>query len=223
MHTPLRHRSPRFIAVHPASSPFTPASSPPHPAIASHRHRSRHRNHHHHHHRHCATNTKATQRRTWPPMHYYDLPARIPVLSPLLKLRSLVITTRKPYTTCVPALAPLLRTTCGPRNSQVLPSLQRRSLVITTCNQYTTCMHSTGAIVGDHMRASELASAAQLSSGTAPSPQHASSSPHTRMASAPLSGTTSGPWNSPVLPGSGAEKVTAWHSRARMEMAATVG
>lgn len=59
-------------------------------------------------------------------MRYYDLPARMPAPSPLLKPRSLVITMRK---------------------------------------QYTARAHGIGAIVGDHMRASELDSAAQLSSG----------------------------------------------------------
>jgi len=221
--TPLHRHSPHFVTVHPASSPFTPTSSPPHPTIASHHYRSRHRNHHYHRHRHCATNTKATQRWTQPPMRYYDLPAQIPVLSPLLKPHGLVIMTHKPYTAHTLALAPPLRTTCGPRNSQVLPSLQWHSLVITMHNQYTARMHGTGAIVGDHMWASELASAAQLSSGTALSPQHASSSPHAHMASVPLSGTTSGPQNLPALPGSGVEKVMVRCSRVRMEMVVTAG
>jgi len=65
-------------------------------------------------------------RRIQPTMCYYDPPVRMPALSPLLKPRSLVSTTRK---------------------------------------QYTARVHSSGAIIGDHMWVSELASAAQLSSG----------------------------------------------------------
>jgi len=44
-------------------------------------------------------------------------------------------------------------------------SLEPPSLVITMRNRYTTRAHGIGAIVGVHVRAPELANAAQLSSG----------------------------------------------------------
>ena len=43
--------------------------------------------------------------------------------------------------------------------------LEPRSLVITTREQYTARAHGIDAVVEDHMRASELANAAKLSSG----------------------------------------------------------
>ena len=45
------------------------------------------------------------------------------------------------------------------------PLLKLRSLISMTCKQYTAHAHGIGAIVGDHMQAPELASAAPLSSG----------------------------------------------------------
>jgi len=43
--------------------------------------------------------------------------------------------------------------------------LKPRCLVIMTCKQYTACTHGISTIVEGHTQASELASAAQLSSG----------------------------------------------------------
>jgi len=43
--------------------------------------------------------------------------------------------------------------------------LEPPNLVITMCKQFTACPHGIGAIFGVRVRASELASAAQLSSG----------------------------------------------------------
>jgi len=57
----------------------------------------------------------------------------------------------------------------------------------------------------------------------ASSSQLASSKPHMHMASAPSSGTMWEPRNSPTLPRSAAEKVTAQHHRLRMEVVVTVG
>ena len=52
-------------------------------------------------HRHCGHQHQGTVwQQIQPTMCYYDLPTRMPALSPLLKLRSLVSMTCKQYTTC---------------------------------------------------------------------------------------------------------------------------
>jgi len=59
----------------------------------------RYRRHRHHCHRHCGHQHQGTtKRRTQPTTQCYDLPARMPVVSLLLKLRSLVIPTCRQYT-----------------------------------------------------------------------------------------------------------------------------
>ena len=79
------------------------------------------------------------------------------MLPPLLKLRSVVIMMCKLYTARALASAPLLGTTCGPQNSQVLPSLAAAQLVILMHRQYTPRVHGTNAIVEAYVQASELA------------------------------------------------------------------
>jgi len=120
------------------------------------RHHHRRCCHRHHCRHHCSNQHQgATQRWIQPTTHYCELPAQpICLWMPMQMPAQMPMQMPVQMSMRIPVQMPALSLLFEPRR-----------LIIATCKQFPAHPHSIGAVIGDNVRAPELANTAQLSSG----------------------------------------------------------